>query len=160
MPSRTPWKYFDKSLLPAYVRRRARVGRAEVSPLEWKDKLHGVLPDDWRQQFMHDVIKSFEWLCPEVVTPELWSLWALSNGGLYFAPCSHSKFRLNRPDRSFDELVSAEAAGLVATLFALSSRRSNLMEPAPARLLKTLDKSLMAFARVHPECAELFAVMD
>lgn len=50
-----------------------------------------------------------------------WRLLSLSNGGLYFAPEVSSPVSLHWSGNGFRGDVSADAAGIVATLFALST---------------------------------------
>ena len=151
MPESHTWKYYDKRDLPPWLRRRAPIGRLEVQPLDWKRKLATVIPPDWQQEFIHDVLAAFEWLCPEERAPDQWSLWELSNGGVFLAPVSPQRYRVIRSDRNFDEFVLAETVGLLSTLLAVNWRQSMPEHIAAANWLVALERKLLAFKNVHPD---------
>ncbi|WP_420991428.1 antirestriction protein [Cupriavidus sp. 30B13] len=86
----------------------------------------------------------------------LWHFYELDNGGCFMAPNSDKPFHLENPDNDSSETMSAEAAGIVACLytFSLLSFRPG-MEP-----LGDKYHQLREFALEHPECANIFALID
>ena len=154
------WQYFKKQELPVWLRRRVQIGRAAVPLLEWRQHLSTVLPDDWQYDFIYDVVTTFRWLCPPDPLPKVWSLLALSNGGLYLRPNTWLNYRAHRSDRNFDELVTADTIGLIATILAVNWRLSRLMDSANYNRLAKLERRLTAFKNVHPEHVGIQAVID
>lgn len=56
-----------------------------------------------------------------------WDFYELSNGGYFMAPNSREHYRISVQGNYFDGLLSAEAAGMVATSFVLAQlANSNL----------------------------------
>lgn len=49
----------------------------------------------------------------------LWDFYSLSNGGFYMAPINENPFTIDVPTNGFSGEMSADAAGIVASLFAL-----------------------------------------
>jgi Antirestriction protein len=49
----------------------------------------------------------------------LWDFYTLSNGEFYIAPINEKPFKINVPTNGFSGEMSADAAGIVASLFAL-----------------------------------------
>jgi len=128
--------------------------------LDWKWRLETVIPPAWQPNFIHDVLKAFRWLCPVEDIPDLWTLWELSNGGVFLAPVSPWKFRVNRSDRNFDELVQAETVGFLSTIFAVNWWLTEPDNMATSNPVMGLYKQLLRFRWVHPESAAICAVMD
>jgi len=48
----------------------------------------------------------------------LWNFYDLSNGGFYIAPCDDKRFKIDVSGNYFSGELSADAAGIVASLFA------------------------------------------
>ncbi|WP_236873524.1 antirestriction protein [Burkholderia sp. PAMC 26561] len=48
----------------------------------------------------------------------LWNFYDLSNGGFYMAPCDEKRFKIDVSGNYFSGEMSADAAGIVASLFA------------------------------------------
>lgn len=48
-----------------------------------------------------------------------WDFFELSNGGMFLAPNSREEYRITVPGNYFDDLLTAEAAGIVVTYFTL-----------------------------------------
>ena len=161
MSSETQWSYFDKQRLPPWVRRRRQIGRAEVVPLDWQRRIDQALSTQWSGTFLSDVVDAFVWMCPDSFIPEIWTLWALSNGGVYVAPVDTQKHRVNRHDRAFDELVHADTAGLIATMLAANWHASLVARDfAPTDKIEKLSMNLKAFAQMHPDTSAIFSVLD
>jgi len=49
----------------------------------------------------------------------MWDFYSLSNGGFYMAPINEKPFTIDVPTNGFSGEMSADAAGIVASLFAL-----------------------------------------
>ena len=58
-------------------------------------------------------------LCPHY-DGGYWKFYDLSNGGFYIAPADEKRMWLTWPGNYFDDEMSADAAGMVATLYALN----------------------------------------
>lgn len=52
-------------------------------------------------------------------TGGLWEFYTLSNGGFYLAPINEKPFKIDVPKNGFSGEMSADAAGIVASLFSL-----------------------------------------
>lgn len=85
-----------------------------------------------------------------------WTFHELDGQPLFLAPTSKPRFRLVWEDNGYQGEVSAEAAGIVVTLFALSHLsfrfQDDRFSEAYARLYD--------FAADHPEAAEIFQAID
>lgn len=85
-----------------------------------------------------------------------WNFYELDGKPLYLAPDSQSRFRMSWPDNGYQGEVSADAAGIIATLFALSHLSFRFMD----------DRFSEGFARLydyaarHPEASEIFEAID
>lgn len=86
-----------------------------------------------------------------------WEFYDLSNGGCYLAP-GGERLHLCQPGNGFEATVSADAAGIIATLYALSSLAFQLHEETDV-FTKHLHR-LRNFALEHPEAAQILAAID
>jgi hypothetical protein len=85
-----------------------------------------------------------------------WEYWDLSNGGCYVVPPGN-EYRIAQPSNFFDGTVSAEAAGIIVTLYVMS----HLSFAYPReRLFVDHFYHLRAFALDHAEAAHIFAAID
>jgi hypothetical protein len=86
----------------------------------------------------------------------LWNYVELSNGGFYVSPATPEKLRVRWPDNYFDGEVSADAAGIIITLYALNHLAAKTL------LNRFVDKyhSLREFALTHPEAAYIMSAID
>lgn len=85
-----------------------------------------------------------------------WHFYALSNGGMFIAPESREPFRVVNEVNYCDRVLSAEAAGIGVSLYALSGLAFDTQEPR----LGTLYYALRDFAAEHPEGRGIFAFID
>jgi hypothetical protein len=85
-----------------------------------------------------------------------WHFYTLSNGGFYMAPASSESFHLVCSGNYFEGDLSADAAGIVATLFALCQ----LAGEAGTDQLIDLYHNLRDFAGEHAEASAIFAAID
>lgn len=85
-----------------------------------------------------------------------WNFYELDGKPLYLAPTSKSRFRIVWADNGYQGEVSADAAGIIATMFALSHLsfrfEDDRFSEAYARLYE--------FAADHPEAGEIFQAID
>ncbi len=85
-----------------------------------------------------------------------WDFLELDAAPLYLRPASDGRFRIHCETNDYEGEVSADAAGIIATLFAFSHLsfrdRSERMANAYARLY--------AFAGDHPEARAIFGAID
>lgn len=85
-----------------------------------------------------------------------WDFYELDGKPLYLAPTSKPRFRMSWPDNGYQGEVSADAAGIIATLFALSHLSFRFTD----------DRFSEGFARLydyaarHPEAGEIFQAID
>lgn len=86
----------------------------------------------------------------------LWDFYTLQNGGFYMAPQSDKRFHIMCAGNGYEGEMTADAAGIVATLFALSqlSIETNLDQ------FSELFHSLREFAMGHAESGQIFAAID
>ena len=100
----------------------------------------------------------FEWmrrLCADY-NGGYWKYFAVSNGAYYMAPARDGKMRLTWPLNWSDETVSPDAAGIVATLFALN----NAMGAGADDCLVKNYYALSEYAMAHPEAPAIFRLIN
>lgn len=84
-----------------------------------------------------------------------WHFYELSNGGFYMAPeCESLAIRV--AGNGYDGVMSADAAGITACLFALS----HLSFQVPNEAIGRHFHWLLEFAAAHREAAAIFAATD
>lgn len=85
-----------------------------------------------------------------------WEFYEQDRKPLFLAPTSRQRFRITGGITTFQGEVSAEAAGIIATLFAFShlsfQHRSDLLPEGYARLY--------AYVAGHPEISEILQAID
>ena len=85
-----------------------------------------------------------------------WHYYTLSNGGFYMAPATDKRMRLAVEGNWFEGEMSADAAGIVATLFALCQLAA---ETEDGRIID-LYHLLREFLDDHPEGGLIFRAID
>lgn len=85
-----------------------------------------------------------------------WEYYDLSNGGFYMAPKTDERFVFSNEGLQTDSSMSADAVGIVATLYALSEL-SNRTEDEK---LGEAFHLLRAFASQHAEIEAIFTAID
>lgn len=85
-----------------------------------------------------------------------WQFYRLSNGGGYLAPELGQSLRVVGPGNWFDQYVSTEAAGIIATLYALSELANSTMDDT------VIDQYhlLRDYIGDHPEGASIYAAIN
>ncbi len=86
-----------------------------------------------------------------------WNFYKLSNGGFYMAPERSDKLRLIVEGNWFDDELSPDAAGIVATLFALSQLANEFQDERLIDLFYLLREYV---AEGHPEGGLIFQAID
>jgi hypothetical protein len=86
-----------------------------------------------------------------------WQFWDLSNGGCYLAPTKPAHFRLIVDGNGFDGTLSADATGVVASLFTLGELSFSFPE---VELYATRFHQLRDFAADHLERRSIFRAID
>ena len=93
-------------------------------------------------------------MCNEY-TGGFWEYYKLSNKGFYMAPMGYGKMHLLVEGNYFDGVLSADAAGIVASLVAI-----NQLVWAGVRELTDPFYHLRDFAAQHSEAAEIYSAID
>jgi Antirestriction protein len=84
-----------------------------------------------------------------------WHFYELSNGGFYMAPAGEC-LRVCVPEGDFDEVLSSDAAGIVACLFAYGRMSSE----HASEMLAEHYYWLRDFALGHPESGKILSAID
>lgn len=85
-----------------------------------------------------------------------WEFYERGGEPLYLAPKSQDRLRISWDGNGYEGEVSADAAGIIATLFTLSDLAITHQDP----LLGDAFHRLYEFARGHPEAAEIGSAID
>jgi Antirestriction protein len=88
-----------------------------------------------------------------------WQFHTLSNGGYYMAPTQPARLRVAVAGNGFDGFVSADAAGVIATLFTLGQLAATENDPAGERFA-VLYHALRDYVGDHPEAAFISRAID
>lgn len=86
----------------------------------------------------------------------LWEFYERAGEPLYLAPKSNEHFRISWPGNGYEGEVSADAAGIIATLFTLSELAITHQDG----LLGDAFHRLFEFARCHSEATEILSAID
>lgn len=89
-----------------------------------------------------------------------WNYYTLTNGGFYMAPATDKAMRLVVAGNWFDGVLSADAAGIVATLFALCQLTSEAGHTDAGASLADRYHFLRDFVASHPEAAAIYRAID
>jgi len=89
-----------------------------------------------------------------------WHFYTLSNGGFYLAPALESHMRVAVAGNWFEGELSADAAGIVATLFALCQLAADAQGTDAGDLLIDRYYFLRDFAAEHAEGPAIFRAID
>jgi len=85
-----------------------------------------------------------------------WNFYTLSNGGGYMAPSNAEPMKLRVDGNDFEGAMSADTAGIVATLFTLSQLSIETQQDA----IGDLFHALREFAGEHAEAGLIFGAID
>lgn len=89
-----------------------------------------------------------------------WHYYTLTNGGFYMAPEADKRMRIEVYGNGFAGEMSADAAGIVATLFALCQLTSEAGQTDDGAALADRYHFLRDFAAYHPEAALIYRAID
>lgn len=87
-----------------------------------------------------------------------WHFYQLSNKGVYLAPACKDRFLIGVPTNGFVEKVSADAAGIIATIFALNYLCNK--SASYSHILYDKYYLLLDFADEHKESNHIFSAID
>ena len=87
-----------------------------------------------------------------------WEFYSLSNGGFYMAPCSDKAYQVSC-DNGFEGMLSADALGITACLYAYS-HLSFTANPAFADICSNHYQWLRAYMLEHVEAGTILAAID
>ena len=90
----------------------------------------------------------------------LWNFYELTNGGFYMAPSTPGLLRINVTGNGFSSKVSADAAGIIATMFALSQLMHEVHGTDACDPLIEKYYYLRDFAIAHVEADLILAATD
>jgi hypothetical protein len=102
------------------------------------------------------VFQFMSWLSPQDYTGGMWHFHELAGRPLFLSPATENRFRMTCETNGYQGEVSAEAAGLIATLFSLS----HLSFQHESHHLADTYVRLYEFAGDHPEAGEIFKAID
>ena len=89
-----------------------------------------------------------------------WNFYELSNGGFYLAPTLPARLWIEVESNGYDGEMSADAAGIVATLFALGQLFAGNRASREMDALIDRYHFLREFAMDHAERSEIFQAID
>lgn len=117
------------------------------------------LPDLFgREHFMICEVTVFHWM--ESLSPDytggFWNFYEWGGQPLYLAPTSRDRYRLTCQTNGFDGEGSADCAGIIATLFALS----HLSFQYESEFLSDRYHRLYGYAAEHPEARTILGAID
>ncbi|MGQ0566181.1 MAG: antirestriction protein [Gemmobacter sp.] len=102
------------------------------------------------------VYQFMSWLAPDDYTGGLWQFYEREGQPLFMAPASDKRFRIFCETNGYRGEISAQAAGIISTLFALS----HLSFRHDSDRLSEGYMRLYEFAGEHPEAEEIFGAID
>lgn len=106
-------------------------------------------------KFENVVYKTMDSIC-EDYAGGYWEFYELSNGGFYLAPALNQKLSISVSGNYYHGMISPDAAGVIATLFALF----NLVWETQSKDLYEQYLRLIDFAKEHKEAREILAAID
>ena len=128
-----------------------------------------IVPDEARQDFLptlfgrsHLIVAEnavsawMERLSPLDYRGGSWDFFEHESKPLFLAPRSRTRFRITGDVTCFQGEVSAEAAGIIATMFAFSHLSFKF---ETERLVEGYER-LYAYSADHPEASEIFQAVD
>ncbi|WP_338811490.1 antirestriction protein (plasmid) [Agrobacterium leguminum] len=128
-----------------------------------------IVPDQRRLEFLptlfgcslliigeNAVYSLMERLSPLDYRGGFWDFYEHQGTPLFLAPRSRSRFRITGEITGFQGEVSAEAAGIIATLFSFSHLSFRHQSD---HLSEGYDR-LYAYSAEHPEASEIFQAID
>ena len=102
------------------------------------------------------IYSRFQQLCPDY-KGGYWEFFDISNGGCYLAPRSQEQYRIVQPNNDFSEVVCADAAGIIITLYALCELAFDYRDD---EVFGERFHQLRDFAATHRERTLIFRATD
>lgn len=140
-----------------------------MTELAYEAKPATLVPETRRMEFLpglfgralmligeRTVYQFMSWLAPEDYTGGMWRFHEQGRQPLFLSPDTNKQFRISCETNGYQGEVSAEAAGIIATLFALS----HLSFRHESDLLADGYSRLYAYAGDHAEAGEIFKAID
>jgi hypothetical protein len=128
-----------------------------------------LVPDGRREMFLptlfgprlmiiaeNTVYTFMERLCPRDYGGGFWNFYEFEGRPLFMAPASTSRFRIESDITGYQGDVSAEAGGIIATLFALSHLSFRHQSDDLGRGFERLR----TYSDGHPEASAIFQAID
>lgn len=128
-----------------------------------------LVPEDRREKFLpalfglpllivaeNAVYSMMERLSSRDYGGGFWNFYEDKDGPLFLAPTSRPRFRIESEITEYRGEVSAEAAGIIATLFAFSHLSFRYESD---RLAEGYER-LYGYSARHPEASEIFQAID
>jgi hypothetical protein len=117
-----------------------------------------ILPKRFRRNMMIVEAAIYDWMRTLCLgyRGAYWEFYELSNGGFFMAPALNTRLEVKVDGNGFCELMSAEAAGITACLFAFS----HLSFRIPDEAISDHFQWLREFAVLHPEARAILAAID
>lgn len=97
-----------------------------------------------------------QWLSPQDYDGGFWHFYEQDGEPQFLAPASRERYRIICESNGYEGEVSAEAAGIIATLFTLS----HLSFRYQSDILTEGYHRLYEYAAAHPEASEIFQAID
>lgn len=138
-PQNNPGKEITCQLVPQDSRLSAIAGTFGVVAVFFEMRVY-----DWMQRLSAEYRGGY------------WHYYRLSNAGFYMAPNTDASFRMVNPANWFDDVMSADAAGIAVCLFAMS----HLSFEHPDSALPEQFHRLREYAAGHAEAATIFRLID
>jgi len=120
------------------------------------------LPATFGRYFMRGESLVYGWMrrLSKDYSGGFWHYYKLTNGGHYMAPdMGDARLAVLVDGNGYEGNLSADAAGLVASLFALNQLTHEAKGEAQDHLIEQYYK-LVEFATTHPECGAISRAID
>lgn len=112
---------------------------------------------DWAMKFESETFSWADSLCLNY-SGGYWEFYSLNNGGFFMAPDMKYDVEIFVSGNGFSGKLSGEVAGIITTLFALSSLAFDYYEVNDIFSIKY--HQLRDYAKVHPESIDIFSAID
>ena len=130
-----------------------------IATLVPEDQRLSVLPDTFGfAQMLRAEALTYGWMSKLSIdyTGGYWHYYKLDNGAFYMAPSEEKRWRIAVHGNGYEGTVSADAAGIIATLFMIGQLAGELQTDAIAELYH----ALLDFATEHAEQAAILSAID
>ena len=124
-----------------------------------EDQRLSILPDTFGfAQMLRAEALTYGWMSKLSIdyTGGYWHYYKLDNGGFYMAPSEEKPWRIAVHGNGYEGTVSADADGIIATLFMIGQLAGELETDAIAELYH----ALLDFGTEHAEQAAILSAID